>query len=41
MGRLVYRLGGKEIGQTDVVAAEEVEKAGFLDALKKVISMAL
>lgn len=41
VGRLVYRLGGKEIGQTDVVAAEEVEKAGFLDALKKVISMAL
>ena len=41
VGRLVYRLGEKEIGQTDVVAAEEVEKAGFLDALKKVMSLML
>lgn len=41
VGRLVYRIGGKEIGQTDVAAAEEVEKAGFLDALKKVLFMVL
>lgn len=41
LGRLVYRIGEKEIGQTDVTAAEEVEKAGFLDAVKKVIIMAL
>ena len=41
MGHLSYRLGGKEIGQTDIVAAEEIEKAGFLDALKKVIAMVL
>ena len=41
VGHLSYRLGGKEIGQTDIVAAEEIEKAGFLDALKKVIAMVL
>ena len=41
VGRLVYRLGEKEIGQTDVVAAEGVEKAGFLDALKKILSLML
>lgn len=35
VGRLVYRLNGKEIGQVDVTAAEAVERATFFDALHK------
>lgn len=41
VGKLVYRLNGKEIGQVDVAAAEEIEKASFLDALKKAWEAAL
>lgn len=35
LGRLVYELNGKEIGEVSVEAAESVKKAGFLDYLKK------
>lgn len=36
LGRLVYRLDGKEIGSVAIVSAEEVKKATLFDYLKKV-----
>ena len=36
-GSLTYELDGKEIGKIDVVVTKDVEKAGFLDYLKKVV----
>ncbi len=36
-GSLTYELDGKEIGKIDVVITKDVEKAGFLDYLKKVV----
>ena len=33
LGRLTYFLDGKEIGSVDILAAEDVEKAGFPDYL--------
>ncbi len=36
VGKAVYKLNGKELGSVPIVCAEEVEKAGFLDYLKKV-----
>lgn len=33
LGRLTYFLNGKEIGSVDILAAEDVEKAGFSDYL--------
>ncbi len=33
LGRLTYFLDGKEIGSVDILAAEDVEKAGFQDYL--------
>ena len=33
VGRLVYRIGGTEIGATKIVTAAEVEQAGFSDRL--------
>ena len=36
LGRLTYFLDGKEIGHVDILATEDVEKAGFLDHLKEV-----
>lgn len=36
IGTLIYELNKKEIGKTDVLAAEDVKKAGFWDYLKKV-----
>lgn len=38
VGRIVYELDGKEIGKIDVVATENVKKAGFIDYLKKVLN---
>ena len=35
LGRLTYFLDGKEIGHVDILATEDVEKAGFLDHLKE------
>ena len=35
LGRLVYELNGKEIGEVKVESAESVKKAGFFDYLKK------
>lgn len=35
LGRLVYRLNGHEIGSVDIVAAEDVRKATYLDAVKR------
>ncbi|MEF9940245.1 MAG: D-alanyl-D-alanine carboxypeptidase family protein [Clostridium sp.] len=36
LGYLVYRLNGEEIGRIDMVAIENVRKANFSDALKRV-----
>ena len=33
LGRLTYFLDGKEIGSVDILATEDVEKAGFPDYL--------
>lgn len=41
LGRLVYRLNGEEIGSVDLVAAESVRKANFMDALKRTCLAAL
>ena len=38
-GRLIYRLNGQEIGSVDIVAAGDVEEAGFLDYLKDLYQM--
>ncbi len=35
IGTLIYSLNGKEIGRIGIVAEESVERAGFLDYLKK------
>lgn len=35
LGRLVYRLNGQEIGQVEIIAAESIRKANFLDAIKR------
>ena len=35
LGRLVYRLNGQEIGSVDIVAAENVRKANFMDSFKR------
>ena len=35
VGYLVYRMNGKELGKVEIVAAEAVRKATFLDALKR------
>lgn len=37
VGELVYELDGKQIGSVDVLAGQNVEKAGFADYLKKVL----
>lgn len=37
VGRLVYEWNGTEVGNVDIVAAETVEKAKFVDFLKKVL----
>lgn len=39
VGHIVYSIDGKEIGRIDLTAGEDVEKAGFLDYLKKVLAM--
>ena len=39
VGHIVYSIDGKEIGRTDLTAGEDVEKAGFLDYLKKALAM--
>ncbi|WP_333676282.1 D-alanyl-D-alanine carboxypeptidase family protein [Muricomes intestini] len=36
-GSLVYELDGKEIGKVDVIASQNVKKAGIFDYLKKVM----
>lgn len=36
VGEAVYKLNGNRIGSVSIVAAKEVEKAGYLDYLKKV-----
>lgn len=35
IGHVIYRLDGKDIGSVNIVAAEKVERAGFIDYLKK------
>lgn len=35
MGQLVYRLNGQELGSVDIIAAEDIRKANFLDAVKR------
>jgi D-alanyl-D-alanine carboxypeptidase (penicillin-binding protein 5/6) len=39
VGSLIYHLGTKEIGRVAIVTTEEVEKAGYLDCLKKAAAM--
>ena len=34
-GKAVYMLNGKEIGAVDIIFEEAVDKAGYLDYLKK------
>lgn len=36
VGKVVYTLDGEEIGQMEIVSAENIRKAGFTDYLKKV-----
>lgn len=36
VGTLRYQMGGKELGSVDILAGKGIEKAGFLDYLKKV-----
>lgn len=35
IGHVIYRLDGKDIGSINIMAAENVEQAGFIDYLKK------
>lgn len=37
LGRLVYRLNGQEIGSVDIVAAENIRKANFMDSFKRTV----
>lgn len=37
LGRIVYRLDGREIGSVDIVAKDSVEKAGFTDYLSRAV----
>ncbi len=37
IGKLVYELNGAEIGSVDIIAVDAVEKAGYLDYLKKIL----
>ena len=40
LGHIVYLLDGKEIGRTELIAGEDVEKAGFFDFFKKALENA-
>ncbi|MGN0323525.1 MAG: D-alanyl-D-alanine carboxypeptidase family protein [Oliverpabstia sp.] len=37
LGKAVFMLNGEVIGETDIIATENVEKAGFFDYLKKIL----
>ena len=37
LGKAVFMLDGEVIGETDIIATENVEKAGFFDYLKKIL----
>lgn len=37
VGYISYSLGGAELGRTPIVASEAVEKAYFIDYLKKIL----
>ena len=39
VGRIVYSIDGKEIGYISILAESSVEKAQYLDYLKKVLYM--
>ena len=39
VGYIVYSIDGREIGRAELTAGEDVEKAGFLDYLKKSLDM--
>lgn len=36
VGRAIYRLNGQEIGSVRLISSQEIKKAGYIDALKKV-----
>ncbi|MBQ2401824.1 MAG: D-alanyl-D-alanine carboxypeptidase, partial [Lachnospiraceae bacterium] len=36
LGHLVYQMDGQEIGRVEILAAQNVEEAGFFDYWKKV-----
>ncbi len=40
VGHIVYSLDGNELGRTELIAGADVEKAGFLDNLKKILEEA-
>ncbi len=40
LGHIVYLLDGNEIGRTELIAGEDVEKAGFFDFFKKALENA-
>ena len=37
LGHIVYLIDGNEIGRTELIAGENVEKAGFVDFFKKAL----
>ena len=37
LGHIVYLLDGNEIGRTELIAGENVEKAGFVDFFRKAL----
>ena len=41
LGRLVYSLDGKELGQTEILAGESVEQASFMDYFRRAVRMLL
>lgn len=41
VGRLIYSLNGKELGQTEILAGESVKQAGFRDYFRRAVRMLL
>lgn len=36
LGNIIYSLGGKELGSIPIVAAENIERASYMDYMKKI-----
>jgi D-alanyl-D-alanine carboxypeptidase (penicillin-binding protein 5/6) len=39
VGQIVYRIGNNELGRVDIVSAKDVEKAYYIDYLKKIVAL--